>query len=256
MRLKDRTAVVTGGASGIGKAIAMKFAAEGAHVVVADTIDLPLEGGDRTVDAIQSLGGSAEHLTCDVTKAEDLDAAVARAIAVRGRLDVMVNNAAVRSPFRMHEVTDDEWDRAVGVNAKGVFLGCRAAVRQMLAQDPVEDVRGRIVNISSQHGMVRSPNAFCYGVGKAAVVYMTRQIAGDYAADGIVCNAVAPGKILTGRGGQATAPAVLEYSHARTPWPRLGKPSDVANAALFLASDEASYITGENLMVDGGWMSG
>lgn len=256
MRLKDRTAVVTGGASGIGKAIAMKFAAEGAHVVVADMIDTPLEGGDRTVDTILALDGSAEHLDCDVTKAEDLKAAVERAVAKNGRLDVMVNNAAVRSPFRLHETTEEEWDRALGVNAKGVFLGCRAAVRQMLLQDPVEDVRGRIVNISSQHGMLRSPQAFCYGVGKAAVVYMTRQIAGDYAADGIVCNAVAPGKVLTGRGGSATAPDVLAYSHSRTPWPRLGKPSDVANAALFLASDEASFIVGENLMVDGGWMAG
>jgi NAD(P)-dependent dehydrogenase (short-subunit alcohol dehydrogenase family) len=143
----------------------------------------------------------------------------------------------------------------MAVNAKGVFLGCRAAVRQMLTQEPVGEVRGRIVNLSSQHGMVRAPGAFAYGVGKAAVVYMTRQIAGDYAGDGIVCNAVAPGKILTGIGGRAVAPEVLEYSHARTPWPRLGRPSDVAGAALFLASDEATYITGENLMVDGGWMA-
>ena len=103
--------------------------------------------------------------------------------------------------------------------------------------------------------MIRAPNDFAYGVGKAAAVYMTRQIAGDYAAHGIVCNAVAPGKILTGKTGPAIHPDALAYSHARTPWPRLGRPIDVANAALFLASDEASYITGENLMVDGGWMA-
>jgi NAD(P)-dependent dehydrogenase (short-subunit alcohol dehydrogenase family) len=103
--------------------------------------------------------------------------------------------------------------------------------------------------------MIRAPDDFAYGVGKAAVVYMTRQIAGDYAADGIVCNAVAPGKILTGKSGRAVAPEMLEYSRSRTPWPRLGRPEDVANAVLFLASDEASYITGENLMVDGGWMA-
>ncbi len=251
MRLSNRTAIVTGGASGIGKAIAVKFAEEGARVLVADIIDEPLEGGDKTVDQIRAAGGTAKFVCCDVTKSADLEAVVARA----GRLDIMVNNAAVRSPKRMHETTDEDWDHVIDVNAKGVFLGCRAAVSKMLSQEPKDDVRGRIVNISSQHGMVRSPNAFAYGVGKAAVVYMTRQIAGDYAADGIVCNAVAPGKILTGRGGGATAPDVLEYSRARTPWPRLGCPLDVANAALFLASDEATFITGENLMVDGGWMA-
>lgn len=251
MRLDNRTAIVTGGASGIGKAIAIRFAEEGARVLVADIVDEPLEGGDKTVDQIRAAGNKAEFVRCDVTKAEDLEAVVALA----GRLDIMVNNAAVRSPKRMHETTDDDWDTVMGVNAKGVFQGCRAAVNQMLSQEPVNEVRGRIVNISSQHGMVRSPRAFAYGVGKAAVVYMTRQIAGDYAADGIVCNAVAPGKILTGRGGAAVAPEVLEYSHARTPWPRLGRPLDVANAALFLASDEATFITGENLMVDGGWIA-
>ena len=251
MRLSNRTAIVTGGASGIGKAIAVKFAEEGARVLVADIIDDPLEGGDKTVEVIQAAGGTAEFIQCDVTKAADIDAVVARA----DRLDIMVNNAAIRSPKRMHETTEEDWDNVMGVNAKGVFLGCRAAVHQMLGQEPRNDVRGRIVNISSQHGMVRSPRAFAYGVGKAAVVYMTRQIAGDYAADGIVCNAVAPGKILTGRGGAAVAPEVLEYSRSRTPWPRLGRPLDVANAALFLASDEATFITGENLMVDGGWMA-
>jgi NAD(P)-dependent dehydrogenase (short-subunit alcohol dehydrogenase family) len=255
MRLQDRTAIVTGGASGIGKAIAMRFAAEGAHVIVADIIDDPLEGGSKTVDAILEAGGKATFRQCDVMQSADLEAAVAEAISIAGRLDIMVNNAAARCPKPMHETTEEDWDRVVGVNAKGVFLGCRAAVRQMLTQDIRNEVRGRIVNLSSQHGMVRAPNAFAYGVGKSAVVYITKQIAGDYAEHGIVCNAVAPGKILTGKTGAPIAPKAIEYSHARTPWPRLGKPSDVANAALFLASDEASYITGENLMVDGGWMA-
>jgi len=255
MRLQDRTAIVTGGASGIGKAIAMRFAAEGAHVIVADIIDDPLEGGAKTVDAILEAGGKAAFRHCDVMQSADLEAAVAEAISIAGKLDIMVNNAAARCPKPMHETTEEDWDRVVGVNAKGVFLGCRAAIRQMLTQDIRNEVRGRIVNLSSQHGMVRAPNAFAYGVGKASVVYMTKQIAGDYAEQGIVCNAVAPGKILTGKTGAPIAPKAIEYSHARTPWPRLGKPSDVANAALFLASDEASYITGENLMVDGGWMA-
>ena len=255
MRLKDRTAVVTGAASGIGKAIAVRLAAEGAFVVLADLGETPREGGATTRETIVGNGGNCEFRRCDVASTEDLSAAIAAAVARGGRLDIMVNNAAIGTDTPLLETTEADWDRVMAVNAKGVFLGCREAVRQMLAQPPVGEVRGRIVNISSQHGMIRAPNDFAYGVGKAAVVYMTRQIAGDYAADGIVCNAVAPGKILTGKTGRAVAPEMLEYSQSRTPWPRLGRPEDVANAVLFLASDEASYITGENLMVDGGWMA-
>lgn len=259
MRLKDRAAVVTGAASGIGKAIAIRLAAEGAFVIVADLTESPREGGAATVETIAAGGGAAVFRKCDVGRVDDLAAAIAAAVARAGRLDIMVNNAAIGSDTALLETTEADWDRVMAVNAKGVFLGCREAVRQMLAQEPrggaAGEVRGRIVNISSQHGMIRAPNDFAYGVGKAAVVYMTRQIAGDYAADGIVCNAVAPGKVLTGKTGRAVDPDMLAYSRARTPWPRLGRPEDVANAVLFLASDEASYITGENLMVDGGWMA-
>jgi len=131
----------------------------------------------------------------------------------------------------------------------------RAALRRMLAQPEREGVRGRIVNISSQHGMVAAPEDAAYGTSKAGVVYLTRQVAVDYAKQGIVCNAVAPGKILTGKTGRAVEPRWLDYSRQRTPMPRLGRPEDVAAAALFLASDEASYLTGHNLMVDGGWMA-
>ena len=255
MRLKDRTAVVTGAASGIGKAIARRFAAEGAIVVVADLGETPREGGETTVAAIEAADGRAVFRRCDVTRVDDLRMAIEAAVELGGRLDVMVNNAAIGTDTALLETSEEDWDRVMAVNAKGVFLGCREAVRRMIAQEPRGEVRGRIVNVSSQHGMVRAPNDFAYGVGKAAVVYMTRQIAGDYAAHGIVCNAVAPGKILTGKTGRAVAPEMLAYSESRTPWPRLGRPDDVANAALFLASDEASYITGENLMVDGGWMA-
>ena len=141
------------------------------------------------------------------------------------------------------------------VNVTGVFFGCKRAVRQMLEQPVRSEARGRIVNISSQHGMISAPHDFAYGVSKSAIVYMTRQIAADYGDQSIVCNAVAPGKILTGRGGSAISEAALTYSNSRTPMPRLGRPGDVANAALFLASDESTYMTGVNLMVDGGWMA-
>ena len=171
----------------------------------------------------------------------------------------MVNNAAIGTDTPLLDTSVADFDRVMAVNARGVFLGCRAAIARMITQEPLDpagEVRGRVVNISSQHGMIRAPNDIAYGVGQAAVVYMTRQIAADYAPQGIVCNAVAPGKVLTGKTGRAIDPEMLDYSHSRTPWPRLGRPGDVANAVLFLASDECSYITGENLMVDGGWMAG
>ena len=181
--------------------------------------------------------------------------AVRRAAEPTGRLDIVVNDAVVRSGKMLTETSLEEWNRVMAVNVTGVFLMCRAAVRRMLTQDIRNEVRGRIVNISSQHGMISSPEDCSYGVSKSAVVYMTRQIAADYGKDSIVCNAVAPGKILTGKSGRAIEPRWIEYSHARTPLPRLGRSDDVANAALFLASDEATFITGENLMVDGGWMA-
>jgi NAD(P)-dependent dehydrogenase (short-subunit alcohol dehydrogenase family) len=259
-RLDGRVAVVTGGASGIGRAIAVQLAAEGARVVVGDLRDDPCEGGAKTEELIAERGGTCVFRRTDVSKWDDVDGLVMQAVEGFGRLDVMVNNAAIWAGQRLTETTEADWDRVMATNLKGVFFGCKRAVQAMLEQAPREVdgdlLRGRIVNISSQHGMIACPNDLAYGVSKAGVVYMTRQIAVDYAGEGILCNAVAPGKILTGRGGDAVTPEALAYSRARTPLPRLGRPQDVARAVTFLASDEASYITGENLMVDGGWMAG
>ena len=250
MRLRDRVALVTGGASGIGRAIAARFVAEGAVVVVADITTAVREGGQPTHEWL-GIG----HVPTDVSVEAECEAAVAEVVARHGRLDVLVNDAAITLGKPLLDCTREEWDRVLAVNLTGCFLMSRAAVRQMLRQAPRGEVRGRIVNISSQHGMVASPGDVAYGTSKAGVAYLTRQVAVDYAAQGIVCNAVAPGKILTGKTGRAVDPAMLAYSEARTPWPRLGRPEDVAGAALFLASDDAMYVTGENLMVDGGWMA-
>lgn len=254
--LAGQTAIVTGASSGIGRSIALTLAAEGAYVFLADITDRPKEGGETTLGLIRKSGGSAESMAVDVSKWNDIDRLVGRAAARTGRLDLLVNNAATYVSKPATDTTAADWDSVVAVNLTGYFFGCKRAIQQMLTQEPRNEVRGRIVNITSQHGMIAAPHDFAYGVTKAGNVYMTRQIAVDYAKDMIICNAVAPGKILTGKPGVAVDPQALEYSRLRTPFPRFGRPNDVANAVLFLASDQASYITGINLMVDGGWMAG
>lgn len=255
MRLLGKTAVITGAASGIGRAIALLYASQGAQVVIADVRNNPREGGKTTEQTIRDAGYEVLSLSCDVSKWEDVHRLVDAAVEEYGRLDILINNAAVSPNGNLVETTDEMWDMVMGINLKGVFYCCKKAVKQMLLQAPVNEVRGRIINISSQHGMISAPGSFAYGVSKSGVVYMTRQIASDYARHQIICNAVAPGKIITGKSGHAASVEMIEYSKLRTPMPRLGRPEDVAGAALFLGSDEASYITGVNLLVDGGWMA-
>ena len=258
MRLNDTTAIVTGGSSGIGRAIARRFAAEGALVVVADIDETPREGGVPTVAAIAAEGGRAEYLPCDVSVWDAVDQLVGEVVARHGRLDVMVNNAMTTrfAPQPLLETSLEQWHGTLAVNLTGVFHGAKRAVAAMIGQELRGEVRGRLINISSQLGILAAPGNCAYGVSKAGVDYLTRQIACDYAAAGIVCNAIAPGKILTGKTGRAIDPEVIAFSHARTPWPRLGTPQDIAGAALFLASAEASFIQGATLAVDGGWLAG
>lgn len=255
MRLNNRTAIVTGGSSGIGRAIARMFAHEGGNVVVADITQDVVEGGPPLLDVIRTDGNTATFISCDVSRTADVDALFTATLARHGTVDILVNNAAIRGGKALVETDEALWDSVMAVNLKGAFLCARAAVRQMLRQPIVDEARGRIVNISSQHGMIAAPEDFAYGVSKSGLVYMTRQIAADYGRQHIVCNAVAPGKILTGKTGRAIEPRWIEYSEARTPSPRLGTPQDVARAVLFLASGDASFVNGHNLMVDGGWMA-
>jgi NAD(P)-dependent dehydrogenase (short-subunit alcohol dehydrogenase family) len=252
-KLVDRVWIVTGAASGIGRAIARLFASHGAQVVIADVTQEVIEGGIPTCDVIASEGGKAVFLPTDVSQREQVDAMVTETVSRYGRLDGIVNNACIRYARPLLEMEEGDWERVLKVNLTGTFLCCRAAVAQMLTQEPRGEVRGRIVNLSSQHGMIAAPSDIAYGTTKAGIAYLTKQIATDYAPQGIVCNAVAPGKIQTGAGGRAIDPDVLDRAVRRTPWPRLGRPDDVARAALFLASDDASFVTGINLMVDGGW---
>jgi NAD(P)-dependent dehydrogenase (short-subunit alcohol dehydrogenase family) len=254
-RLLGKSIVITGASSGMGRAIARRFAAEGARLVLADVTTEVREGGVPTIDGLRSDGHEAEFIRADVSTEADTVQTVALAVERFGRIDGLVNNAAIGIGKPLLETSLAEWNRAFAVNLTGVFLMSKAAVAKMLEQEVRNGVRGRIVNISSQHGMIACPEDIAYGTSKAGVVYITRQIAADYAKHHIVCNAVAPGKIVTGKPGHATEPRWMDYSRSRTPMPRLGAPDDVANAALFLASDDATFITGENILVDGGWMA-
>ncbi len=254
--LTGKVAIVTGASSGIGRAIAISFAAEGARVGIADITDAPLEGGATTLAAIRAAGGDGFFRICDVSRWDDIDAMVGEAVARHGRLDIMVNNAATFSGTALLETTAAQWEGVMAVNMTGMFHGCKRAVAQMVGQEPVAEARGRIINLGSQQGVVTAPRDTAYGVSKAGAIYITRQVAVDYAPQLIVCNSISPGKIVTGKPGLAMDPALLENARRRTPWPRLGRPQDIANAAVFLASDRATFITGSNLVVDGGWLAG
>lgn len=262
-RLAGRVALVTGASSGIGRAAALRLAAEGAHVVVADLHPEPraaLPDEAPTAEAILAAGGSASYVTADVTKAADVDALVEAAVAVNGRLDVVVNNAGRFNLAPLLETSDAKWEEDLALNLTSQFLMCRRVVAVMREQEARDEVRGRIVNVASQFGFTAPPEAVTYAVTKAGVAHLTRQLAVDFAGDGIIVNAVAPGRIMTGTHpgereylAEGTVDAATAFSLKRTPFPRLGRPEDAAGAILFLSSDDCSFVSGHVLMVDGGW---
>ena len=174
-RLAGKTALITGASSGIGRAIAKRFHDEGAELLLMDITEQVVEGGEPTHKILD-----VPFFQGDVSKEADVEEAVRRAAAPTGRLDIVVNDAVVRIGKKLTETSLEEWNQVMAVNVTGVFLMCRAAVRRMLTQEIRNEARGRIVNISSQHGMIASPEDCSYGVSKSAIVYLTRQIASDY----------------------------------------------------------------------------
>ena len=245
-KLDGKVALITGAGGGIGSAMARLFAREGAEVVLADV------AVDAAEAVARAIGGRARAVGCDVADESSVRAAVEAA----GPLDILINNAGMSMGGALLDTAVEDWDRMMAVNLRGPFLLCRAAVRQMLGQPVRGDARGRIVNITSQHGMVGAPGHFAYAVGKGGLVQLTRQVAVEHGRDGVLCNAVAPGKIVTGAEGDLSADETsLAYVRSRTPFSRLGRPDDVASAVAFLASDAATYVSGASLLVDGGWMA-
>jgi len=243
MRLVDKVAIVTGGARHIGAAYCRKLAEEGAAVVIADILD-----GEPVADEIRSKGGQALALKVDVSKEEDTSRMANEAIKTFGRIDVLVNNAAIfiavqRHPF--YEITAEEWDRVSAVNIKGPFLCARAVFPQMKEQKS-----GKIINISSSTAYWGTPNFLHYVASKAALIGMTRSLAREVGEYGICVNAIAPG--LVEHEGQNAPKALTELQLKERSIKRLQTPEDLLGTLIFLCSPDSDFMTGQAIIVDGG----
>jgi NAD(P)-dependent dehydrogenase (short-subunit alcohol dehydrogenase family) len=249
MRLAGKVALITGGASGMGQSEATIFAREGARVVVADVLEFD---GLQVAENIAASGGQARFVKLDVTSEDDWQAAVKTAVTAFGKLDILVNNAGISGTFDPDTTSTSAWDMLMNVNAKGVFLGMKHAVPAMR-----EAGGGAIVNISSISGFVGQDRLHMgYNASKGAVRIMTKSGAVQFARHGIRVNSVHPGILPPMRTSKLSAdPAWREKSIRAVPLKREGRVEEVAHAVLFLASDEASYITGTELVVDGGYLA-
>ena len=245
MRLENKVALISGGARGMGAVEAKLFAEEGAKVIIGDMLE---EEGRKVEAKINEAGGECVFVSLDVSSEEAWQNAVNEAVSRYGKLDILVNNAGIYRAHNVEETTSDEWDKVMDINAKGVFLGTKHAIPAMR-----DAGGGSIVNISSVAGLVGSRATSAYNASKGAVRLLTKSTAIQYASDGIRANSVHPGTIETPMTeGFLADPSMRQDRMDRTPIGRLGKPEDVAYGALFLASDEASFMTGSELVIDGG----
>lgn len=247
--LEGKVALITGGSSGIGRASALVFAREGAKVVVSDVV---VEGGQETVHMVRENGGSAIFVEADVSNAAEIETLVDSAFKSYGRLNCAFNNAGIGHTGTITECTEEEWDRVMAINLKGVWLCMKYEIMHMAMHGG-----GAIVNTSSVAGIVGHPRKAIYTASKHGVIGLTKVAALQYAKAGIRINAVCPGPIRTGltepswsRDPQAEARAI-----SQVPVGRIGAPEEVAEASAWLCSDTASYVTGHALVVDGGWVA-
>ena len=245
MRLDNKVALISGGARGMGAVEARMFAQEGAKVVIGDVLE---EDGKRTEAEINEAGGDCVFVRLDVTDENAWQDAVTAAVARFGKLDILVNNAGIARINNVEDTTSEEWDLVMDINAKGVFLGTKAAIPELRKAGG-----GSIVNISSIAGLTGGRTS-SYAASKGAVRLLTKSTAIQYASEGIRCNSVHPGVIET----PMTTPIMLNteegraQNEARHPMGRIGQPEDIAYGVLFLASDESSFMTGSELVIDGG----
>ncbi len=246
MRLENKVALISGGARGMGAVEAKLFAQEGAKVVIGDVLS---EEGRQTESQINETGAECLFVHLDVTSESDWKDAVVAAVARFGKLDVLVNNAGISIPGGLEEFTEEQWDRTMNINSKGVFLGTRETIPAMKQAGG-----GSIINISSGAGIAPSPGtSAAYAASKGAVRIFSKATAVQYARDGIRCNSVHPGPVQT---PMLSAARADEQSRAdqlsRIPLSRIGEPIEIAYGVLYLASDESSFVTGSELVIDGG----
>lgn len=247
MKLNNKVAIITGASKGIGKGIGIRYAHEGAAVIVASrSMDLL----SAIADEINSEGGQALALKVDVRRSESIQGVVDKAVEKFGRLDIMVNNAGISMARPSEDLSPEDWTRAVETDLFGVFYGCQSAGRQMIHQGG-----GCIINITSIYGLVAAPMRAAYCASKAAGNMLTKLLASEWAAKKIRVNAIAPGYIRTElvQGVIDKGMLPVDAIERRTPQGRIGEVEDVLGAAVFLASEEASFVTGSILTVDGGW---
>jgi 3-oxoacyl-[acyl-carrier protein] reductase len=246
MRLKNKVAIVTGAASGIGQATALALAQQGAKIVVADWSE---EQGQATLEQLKKQGAEAIFIKTDVSQTKDIEQMVLTCLKKFNQIDILVNNAGIFRTSFLHETTDQDWDQVLNVNLKGVFLSSRRVLEEMLKQK-----KGKIINVASIAGLRGFAQNGAYCASKAGIINLTRVMALEYAAQNINVNCVAPGIIKTAMTEQMLAdPATKKSFDNDTPYSRLGVPEDIAAAIVYLASEESNFVNGETLVVDGGW---
>jgi 3-oxoacyl-[acyl-carrier protein] reductase len=243
-RFADRTVVVTGASRGLGRAIATAFAAEAAHVCIG--YRARRDDAAETVRLVEECGGSASLMAADLRDSDAVERAIAEVVHERGRIDVLVNNAGIARDALFPMMQRGDWDEVLAVNLTGAYVASRSAARSMLKAR-----RGAIVNVASVAGPRASPGQANYAASKGGLVALTRTLGAELAPRGVRVNAVVPGLLATGMAARLDH-RVLDSQRTRIPLARVGEASEVARAVLFLASDEASYVVGQTLVVDGG----
>lgn len=249
MRLKGKIAIVTGSGQGLGKAIGLAFAKEGCNVVVND---INPKTAEEVVKEIKNLHCKSFSIIADTSNKKEVQVMVDKTLAEFGRIDLLVNNAGISAIAPSEDLSEELWDRAIGINLKGVFLCSQATGRIMIQQK-----QGKIINMASMTGFAALPKRLAYCSSKAGVISMTKVLAIEWAKHNINVNAIAPGYIKTKLVADVIARKIMDKETLvrRIPIGRLGTPEDVAKIAVFLASSESDYVTGETILVDGGWQA-